>query len=217
MPPWRICAGKEKRPFFPGDASVQDGNRLTEDEAAEVIHLVRTKVRKLVGIRRADSADGEDLEQDLLLAVLTRLPGFDSSRANLRTYVDRIIDTARIDQLRARYAAKRNPSREEGSLDDVVLHEGTAYRRSDLVDAESQQFAFGRRRRSQSRLEDLRIDVNQALADMPACDHDVCEEAKTNGPVEAARNLGLSRGTIRRRLDRVRERLRDLRLDEYLD
>ena len=72
--------------------------------------LVRIKARQLLRVIR-DAATGsqQDLEQDLLLEVVVRWPGFDPNRGNAEAFVESVVRAKLCKMLRDAKRAKRVP------------------------------------------------------------------------------------------------------------
>src|SRR5262249_1034887 len=70
--------------------------------------LIRRKARELVGRAGLTSQDREDLEQELLLRLLERLPAFDAERSAWTTFAALVIRRCAANLLRYRQAEKRD-------------------------------------------------------------------------------------------------------------
>ena len=55
--------------------------------------LIRFKARQLVGQAGFTASDREDIEQKLILDLLRRLPKYNPKRAQLNTFIARVVDT----------------------------------------------------------------------------------------------------------------------------
>ena len=119
----------------------------------------------------------DDLVQEALIAVWRRLGRYDSSRASLQTFVDRIVKSTIRTVLRRQRAAKRSKhdrSEEPGSVDFRV------------------QF-------------DVKIDIHRALRCLASLDLRVARLLlREYRPTEIARILKISRTAVYRSIERIR-------------
>lgn len=128
-------------------------------------------------IPRYDYFDHEDLEQDALAAVLAALDRYDEPRASLRTFVERVAANGIASTLRRARAEKRT------SLDDGPL-------------AESPRLSL---------TVELRLDLNRVLRTLERRDGRVARLLEEYRPAEIARALGISRASVYRSIDRIRD------------
>lgn len=118
--------------------------------------LIAFKARQLSRCPGFSLGDRKDIEQELWLALLIRLPQYDARRASESTFVARVIEHAVVTLLRHRRAEKRSPAREECSLDDPVLDaDGRVVPRHETTPEAASE---------PGRLRDLERDVAQVVA-----------------------------------------------------
>ncbi len=82
--------------------------------------VIRFKAEQLARRKGFSKTDREDIAQELWLHVWANIGKFDPDRASERTFIVRIIESKAASIARHRSAAKRNPDREEVSLQEVV-------------------------------------------------------------------------------------------------
>src|SRR2546426_9138681 len=100
------------------------------------IRRIRFKARQLVGCYGFTQDDREDLEQELGLDLLRRLPRFDPRRAGLNTFVARVVDHAVATIIARQKSSSRGSRAAKISLDDTVPDgEGNETPRSEVLDA----------------------------------------------------------------------------------
>src|SRR5262249_13998256 len=146
--------------------------------------------------------------------VLEKLPDYDASLASLPTYQDRLINRACADQFRREGAVKRGKSRLRHSLSRPNRHGNTLH---DVLDTAHQDRVRGRRKRSDSELADLALDLATAAASLDADQQQLVEQIKQKSVPEVAEELNVVRGTVYRRLGPVREAFENSGLADYLD
>jgi len=106
----------------------------------EAVLLVRSKARQLVGRYGFTASDREDIEQELMLDLLQRLPRFDPSRAKRKTFINRVVDNAVASLVKRQKAEKRDYRRNGGSLSkDVEAPDGGLVERGDTLSADTGQ------------------------------------------------------------------------------
>jgi RNA polymerase sigma factor (sigma-70 family) len=184
---------------------------VTEEQANDLLKLVRYKVWAFTRDQRSQD---EDLVQEVVTRVLELLPKYDASRASLQTYQDRLIDRACANYLRRERAAKRGRRHGSRSINHPTRNGAMLH---DMVDAEQQQRALGRRNRSQADLRDLALDLEAASASLGVDQRRLCEQIKQKSVAEVAEDEKVVRGTIYRRMRPVREAFDSFGLAEYLD
>ena len=191
-------------------SSSRDGSRpqhpLLADGYAE--RLASIKARQLVGKAGYTRSDRPDIEQELLLDLIERLPDYDSSRASRHTFIARVIDHKVASLLDYRRAAKRDPARLDCSLHTPVTGEdGEPAALSDLIEAESARSA---------RASDLAMDFESLLAELPPTLREVCRRLPHSTVREIADELGVTRRTIHRWKKELQRRCEGIDLDDYL-
>lgn len=174
-----------------------------------VDEIIRHKARQLARKPGFSPSDQEDIEQELLIAILERWPAFDSSRASARTFVARIIESRAASLIRASRAAKRgvgqcNPPNAE------------AVNGACNFDEEKVRARRGIHSRSALESLSLRLDVASVLADLPDDLQRLCKRLMRGSISDAARSSGKHRTTLYRALSEVRKRFSDAGLHEYL-
>lgn len=172
---------------------------LPKDQLAPLVRQIQAKVRQIAPPRWPDRGLDEDLVQDAVVAVLRELPRFDPLRASLTTFVARVAESAIADTLRRRTADKRNPLRHPDHRNPACAAEDCGQ-----PDAQLEQ-------------RDLVVDLEAALGQLPPDLEQLARQLREWTPREIADQHGTHRGTIYRRIARLRERWSDSSLQDYLD
>lgn len=84
-------------------------------------HLIRFKAWVLSRRRAFAGDDQEDIEHDLWLDLLERLPKYAPEKATLNTFIALVVERRVATLIRDRSTEKRSTDREECSLDEPVL------------------------------------------------------------------------------------------------
>jgi RNA polymerase sigma-70 factor (ECF subfamily) len=191
-----------------------DDSRQPIDPAIQ--SLIRRKVSRIIGRAGLTKQDHEDLEHDLVVEVLRRLPKFDSDRSSLSAFLNAVLDHGLADILRHQLAAKRNPQRVRS------LHAKTKSEEGDLeleqtLGSEDLARQRGRHPRSAEELAQLTQDMAEALDGLSDDVRAVAERLAQGLPMTAiAKELGKSRHQVRQAVRQVRQRFEDLDLKGYL-
>ena len=160
--------------------------------------LIRRKAAKLTRCHKVPHADREDVEQDLLLEVLRRLPKFDPARSDRDGHLRAVVEHAVSNLVRSGRAAKRGRGR-TARLDAILTGE-SELGRTDEVLARA----------------DLVMDVQELLKRLPDELRRVAELIQSQSATETARALGVSRGTVYARLREIRTLCERTDLEKYL-
>jgi RNA polymerase sigma factor (sigma-70 family) len=154
------------------------GNDLVHGEAGAII---RHAVRRILRGTSASESDHDDVAQDLCLAVLARLAKYDSRRGRWPAFAT-IVIRSREGQLRRRYLRGRHLERTVGELDCIDRSPEAAITQSDL-----------------------RHDFKAVVSRLPHKLQYLCELLTKRTVAAAARELGIPRTTLRRRIAKLRE------------
>jgi RNA polymerase sigma-70 factor (ECF subfamily) len=178
--------------------------------------LIRRKARRLARRRGSTHQDREDIEQDLVLDLLERLPAFDPDKADRDVFVRMVVSHAVADLLRRTRARKRD-DRSVASLGAPLADEGDGP--PDLAAAvgrPERDARLGRRPRDDAEQAQLALDLAEVVARLPPALRDLAERLKTRSVSEVARDLGIPRTTLRDRLRVIGGRLERAGLRDYL-
>jgi len=147
----------------------------------------------------------EDIEQDLRTDLLDRLRDYDPRRAKRSTFVRRVVDHRVASLLEWRNAGMRDPRRCRASLqDELAGDDGAPLQRGDTLDAEAYLHQdAGTFRDSQAR-RDLELDLRAALAALPPDLRTLCGRLARASIADVARETGLTRASLCRRIARIR-------------
>ena len=178
--------------------------------------LIESKSRFLIGHHGFREDEREDLEQDLLLDYLRRIPKYDPKRAKRSTFIARIVRNKIASIIEARKAAKRSYRTPVYSLTGWVKDRTNGFiQRIETVDADNYLLRRGRRRQREEVL-DLRIDLDRATDLLTPELRDLCRRLEHQTPTEISRATGVPRGTITDRIRKVRMVFEQRGLRDYL-
>jgi len=182
-----------------------------------LLAVVRATAAGLAGKYGFSVSDGDDIGQELLVDVVVRLRKFDPVKSSRRTFVQRVVRHRVATLLDAQRAACRDFRRCRASLDaPSPFSAGDSIPLGETLSADEYEAWSGRSvLPSRERIE-LQIDVARVIAVLPAELAAVATVLKSAGAVEAGRRLGISRATVYRRIDRIREVFAAAGLDGYI-
>ena len=176
-----------------------------------VMKRTEFKARQIVGKVPA-LGEVEDVQQDLIEAVLRRLPKFDGGRAGVKTFISRLINNKIADLLRSHVAACRGKGRTRESLDDWVRDEtGTWVRRYATIEESRRREHLGICERGDHEQRELEMDIASVTESLPSEQRIICVMLRTKTPTEISRETGMSRSAIYKHIAAIRAVL-----DHYL-
>jgi len=179
--------------------------------------VIRVKARQLIGTAGFTSSDVADIEQELRIELLLRLPKFDPQKATYNTFVSCLVGRKCAKLVRHRMRELRDYRRNCCSLDDVVEDgDGSFTARAETMDRDETDIRTDKRARSREEQAQLRADVAFALAALPD-DLRELAECVMSAPTltKAAKKLGMQRSAFYDALDRLRSYFSDAGLGDY--
>ncbi len=178
--------------------------------------LIQVYVNKVIGKFGFTEDDRIDIERDLLLHVLTRLPKFDPTRSAKPTFFTGIVRNRLRNIIASRKAALRSipPG---GSLNETVEDdEGWVVERIEVVSEDQYLRATGRSSRPSAELCDLHIDFRRAVEALPPGLQEICLRLLTQTITEIAGEIGVSTATVYDRIRKIRKQFEERGLGRYL-
>ena len=179
--------------------------------------LIRFKARQLVGKAGFTASDREDIEQELILDLLRRLPKYNPKRAQLNTFIARVVEHRLASLIEAQKAGIRDYRRCRCSLNECFEDaDGRSVERVDTFDQEDYLLRTGAQSRPSEELNRLAIDVAAVLETLPPELRELCRRLKAETVTEISRDTGVPRGTIYESIKKLREIFKDAGLRNYL-
>ena len=181
--------------------------------------LIRHKAHQLVGKAGFTRDDVEDIQQDLIVDLLERLPNFDPNKAAYNTFVARIVKRKVCKLIRHRMQGMRDYRREDYSINTTIkIDDETKIECSQTISRDEQDFRTGKHLRPADERTDLRLDISLVVSGLPPELRELAGLLLTTTSIaEVARKLGIPRSTLYdKEILRLRNILKDKGLDGYL-
>ncbi len=181
------------------------------------VQIIKFKARQLVGRVGLTESDREDLEQEMILDLLQRLPKYNPDRAQRNTFIARVVEHKIATIIEARKAGLRDYRLCNCSLNERLEDgEGGSVERMETIDQEDYLRLTAGLSRSTAELRDLSIDVRQAIEKLPPELRELCRRLGVDTITELSRDTGVPRGTIYESLKKLRAILEVAGLKDYL-
>ncbi len=165
---------------------------------------ITNKARQLIGKYGFTESDREDIEQELVVDLLQRLPKFDPSRAKRNTFIVRLIEHKVADIIEYRKAAKRDYRKRRNGVD------------LDLIDGDDYRVRMGRTSRSALELVDLVADLEAAEKKLPENLREFSDRLRTETILEISHATGIPRTTLYESIEKLRRHFEQAGLRDYL-
>ncbi len=173
--------------------------------------FIRCKARQLAGRAGFTISDVEDIEQDIRLDILQRLPQHDPVKSNRHTFVVMLVRRCVASLLEARRAPSRNGGRQLQSLNAVTAdHDGQRVELQTMLTTD-----FRRPRLGAPERRDLVADVRRAVAALPADLRPWCEVLGQTPIDRTARDFRIPRSRLRRIREAIRTAFEEAGLAAY--
>ena len=215
--PWEIS----HRTSLPGDfvsEEVQmDSKNSYEGINEYAVKLVKFRASKLVGDVGFTEADREDLEQEMILDFLLRLPKFDPRRAKKSTFIAQLVEHSVIGIVGKQKAAMRDYRLRAGSLNECREDEdGHQTERIQTLGEDEYFRRINGQARSRQELEELTIDLKSAIAELPAELRTLCQRLRKETLSGISRGTGVPRTTLYDLLKKLAVMLEETKIKDYL-
>lgn len=180
------------------------------------LRVIRFKAAQLAGRGAFTDCDREDVEQELMLDLLGRMPKHDPSRGAISTFVSRVVEHRVATLLEPRRAEKRDWRRNGASLhDEVEDGEGARVELWRTLSRDADHRRTGGSDGQAPGASDIRLDVRAAVDTLPPQLRDLCRWLLHYSVTEVSRATGIPRSTLHGRLKEIRARFEDAGLDAY--
>lgn len=168
--------------LFLNHISITDTPESIEAFIDRQIATRTSKLKRVMALRKMSSSD---IRQEFLMAIVAAMARFDSTQSSWKTYVSGVCNN-RYCQFRREYCAEMTALGNRLGLDDMEVHE------SGVIPTYEVDF-------------DTPIDVNTVVDKMPSRLRQVATLLKTQSPAQVAFRLGVSRSTISRAVNQIRD------------
>lgn len=177
----------------------------------------RYKARQLIGTNGFSADDLDDVQQELLVDVIQRMPKYDGDRAAVKTFICRLMDHRIADLIRRRHAAHRDPQRNACSLDDWVRDETGAWVRRGVTYCDDRAHAHtGQVRRNPQDDTELALDTADVVAGLPDALRDLCTRLQSQTVTQVAHETSVARTGLYDRIGEVRSQFSVSGLHAYV-
>jgi len=179
---------------------------------------IRHKARQLIGKYGFTRDDYDDLQQEMTLDLLERLPKFDPDKAAHTTFVARVIERKISKLIRHRKQEMRDFRREACSVNEPIEDgNGGTVERGQTISQDEQDLQTGKHSRPEGERIDLRMDMSFVVSGLPPELQRLTELLQAHSSLKVARELGVHRSTLYARdIARLREIFEDQGMKEYL-
>jgi DNA-directed RNA polymerase specialized sigma24 family protein len=179
-------------------------------------NFVRKKARQIVCKIGRSAGDPEDLEQEIWVLLLPRLPRYDPAIGPPGAFIHTVVNRIAANLLRGRCAQKRD-RRSEQSLSVLVrTHDGSLAEWAQTISQDSQDRRLGKNTRSDEERCQLLLDLDEVLTRMPSIGGELAGLLKHMSLSAAARKLGRSVNKTRISVSLILRRFEEAGLRDYL-
>ena len=189
-------------------------NRYDGVLSSYAINLIRSVAMNITRHKGFSSSDQDDLEQELVLHLLERLPKYDASKASLDTFINRVVYHIATSLVRARQTQKRGVDVTVHLEDPVGLPGEENQILLDVIDPEDLGLKNGTLSRSTEDQYLLQIDTEMLLNALPPDLRALCHMLAEDSVAEVAKSLGRHRTTIYKNVQTIHKDLEKKRLGD---
>ena len=176
--------------------------------------LIRRKARQLACRSDFTRSDCADIEQDLAQKLVQQMEAFDPAAAHWYAFVTTVVERQTATLVRDRRAAKRD-RRRVTTLHVLIDGDDGPVEFAQTIASDEHLNRTGRWRRSDAERAELALDTATVLAALPEDLRDLAVRLMDASPSQVARDLGVPRSTLQRRMERLRRHFEDAGLRDY--
>lgn len=182
------------------------------------VQHIRFTARQLAGQAGFGASERKDLEQELFLDLLTRLPQYDPERGRRTTFISRVVANRVSTLIESQKAGLRDYRLRGGSLNERLEdEEGRTVERLDTLDGEDHLLRTGAVSRPWEERQALAMDLAALMETLPPEWAMLCRRLRVETVSEISRDTGIARGTIYEWMGKLRGIFEEAGLREYLD
>lgn len=175
------------------------------DELDFASRIIRRIATRMIGKTGLVEADIPDLQQDLWLELLSRVPNFRADRGSPRAFITLVVRNKRASILTERMAAKRGNGVPCLSLDfEQEDDDGVPVAFHETISVDDYLQRTRGTIRSEKDRRDLALDVRKVVAKLPSHDRVVCLLLIDRDVCDIAKVIGLPRSTLRDLIKKLR-------------
>ena len=161
------------------------------------VRIIKHKARKLIGSKGFSKSDREDLEQEMIYDLLRRLPKYDSAKAQLNTFIARVVENRISSIIEEREAGKRDWHLCTTSLNDRFDQgENDTVERQEVYDMDECLSQTGRFPPNPFDQKQHRIDLGSAIPALPPELRSFCKRVLPESVTEIFRYTGIPHGRV---------------------
>ena len=184
---------------------------------AYTVRLIKNKAWQLVGRAGFTKDDREDIEQDLTVSLLQRLPKFNPARGSLHTFMDRVVEHEAARLIENRQAPMRDYRRAVCSLNETVKDDnGEEAERGDLIDQDGYRAQIGEPALPMADFIALNVDLERMAKARPDLRDLWRRLAAGQTLTHISQETGIPRGTLYERMKELRKLAERMGLKGYL-
>ena len=166
------------------------------------MQLIRRKAYQLVGRFGFMESDIEDIQQELILDLLSRFPNYNTKKSRKNSFINGVVENKVATMIEARRTQKRQNAENECSLNEMVEDkdgdedDGVRVERGKTIELDDYLIRTGRISRPLSELLEMELDFRWFIENLPEDLSEICQWLKQCHISEISRSTGISRGTI---------------------
>lgn len=181
------------------------------------VRLIKFKAKQLVGQAGFTDSDRDDLEQEMVIDLLCRLPNFDPEKAKRNTFISRVVEHKVANLIEAQLSVHRDYRRYGCSLNEQVeFEEGESAERSELVSEDDYLQRTKRKSAPAQKTTELAIDLDVFLTKLPEELRSLCDLMAEETLTEISDRTRVPRSTLYESIKQLRRLLKKAGFDDYL-
>jgi RNA polymerase sigma-70 factor (ECF subfamily) len=180
------------------------------------VRLIKFKAIQLVGHAGFTDSDREDIEQEMVIDLLSRLPKFDPDKAKRNTFITRVVEHKVANLIEAQAKAHGDYRQYGCSLNEQVeLDDGESAERTEIVSEDDYLQRTKRKSSPAQKMTELAIDLDVFLAKLPEELRSLCALLAEETLTEISDRTRVPRSTLYESINQLRRLLKKAGFDKY--